>query len=324
MKRWGVIAGLAVLWLIVGVIIVAAGFRIAADWRETAEASALAPPSGQYVATGAGSVFLQQAGPADGIPVVLFHGTAAWSELWRGTMTALGAAGYRAIALDIPPFGFSERPGPYTREVQAERVRDALNGLGIKQAIIVGHSFGAGPATETVMRYGDRVRGFVLVDAALGLDDDPMKSSPAPAIFRSPWLREALISLTVTNPLATRFLLSTLIAKKERAALYVDVLQKPMTLRNTTPDMGIWLAYFTGDDRFAFSADRKRYAAIAVKTAILWGDKDTITPLRQGEDLRALIPGATLTVLPGLGHIPQIEEPDTFHRALVARLDEMK
>jgi pimeloyl-ACP methyl ester carboxylesterase len=324
MRRWAVIAGLTLLWLTVGLIVIAAGFRIAADWRETADAATLAPSTGKHVATRAGRVFLQEAGPADGIPVVLFHGTAAWSELWRGTMTALAAAGYRAIALDIPPFGFSERHGLYTRETQAERVHDVLDSLNIKQAIIVGHSFGAGPATETVMRHGDRVRGFVLVDAALGLDDDPMKPSPPPAVFRSAWLREALISLTVTNPLATRFLLSTLIAKKERAALYVDVLQKPMTLRNTTPDMGIWLAYFTGDDRFAFSADRKRYGAIAVKTAILWGDMDTVTPLRQGEGLRALIPGATLTVLGGLGHIPQIEEPETFYRALVARLDEMK
>jgi pimeloyl-ACP methyl ester carboxylesterase len=322
MRRWAVIASLTLLWLAVGLIVIAAGFRVAADWRETADVATLAPSSGKHVATRSGRVFLQEAGPADGIPVVLFHGTAAWSELWRGTMTALGAAGYRAIALDIPPFGFSDRPGIYTRTSHAERVSDVLDALAVKQAIIVGHSFGAGAATETVMRFGDRVRGLVLVDAALGLDDSPQTKPPA--ITQTGWVREALLAMTATNPMLTRYLLSTLIAKKERAAHYVDVLQKPMTLRNTTPDLGVWLLYFLGHDGAALSADRKSYAAITAKTAILWGDMDTVTPLSQGEELRRLIPGATLTVLRGLGHIPQIEEPETFHRALIARLDEMK
>ncbi len=59
-------------------------------------------------------------------------------------------------------------------------------------------------------------------------------------------------------------------------------------------------------------------------TAIIWGDKDTVTPLGQAEDLHSLIPAATFTLLPGLGRIPQIEDPDAFNRALVAQLIAMK
>jgi pimeloyl-ACP methyl ester carboxylesterase len=105
---------------------------------------------------------------------VLFHGTAAWSELWRRTITALTASGFRVIAFDLPPFGFSDHPGTYTRAAQATRINDALNQLNIGPVIIVGHSFGAGAATEFAMRYPERTRGLVLVDAALGL------SSPQP------------------------------------------------------------------------------------------------------------------------------------------------
>ena len=76
--------------------------------------------------TRSGGVFVQEKGPADGIPVVLFHGTAAWSELWRRTSDALAAAGFRVIALDLPPFGFSDRPGSYTRQDQAARINDVL------------------------------------------------------------------------------------------------------------------------------------------------------------------------------------------------------
>jgi pimeloyl-ACP methyl ester carboxylesterase len=98
------------------------------------------------VPTGSGGVFVQEKGPANGVPVVLFHGTAAWSELWRRTTDRLASAGFRVIALDLPPFGFSDRPGSYTRQDQAARVSDVLRQMQIGPVIIVGHSFGAGAA----------------------------------------------------------------------------------------------------------------------------------------------------------------------------------
>ena len=168
---------------------------------------------------------MQEKGPADGIPVVLFHGTAAWSELWRHTSDALAAAGFHVIALDLPPFGFSDRPGSYTRQDQAARVSDVLDALKARAAIIVGHSFGAGAATELAMRYPDRARALVLVDAALGLTAAP---SAAPWVIQPQWIREILVSLTITNPVATQMLLKSLIAKKERALPeYVAILQRP-------------------------------------------------------------------------------------------------
>src|SRR5262249_5746267 len=186
-------------------------------------------------------------GPRDGIPVVLFHGTAAWSELWRATMTALAGDGYRVIALDIPPFGFSDRPGTYTRADQDARVRDVLAALALPPALIVGHAFGSGPAVETVLRAPERVRGVVLIDAELGLAAQEPGSPPA--LLRYGPVRDTLVSLTVTNPLMTRTLLATLIEKKERAALYVDLLQRPMVIRDTTHALGLWRLYFLGDDR---------------------------------------------------------------------------
>src|SRR5712675_1804042 len=138
------------LTVLVAIILVGAGaFRAAAALRENVQAADLAPASGKFVPTRSGRVFIQEAGPRDGVPVVLFHGTAAWSELWRTTMTALSGAGYRVIALDIPPFGFSDRPGTYTRRDQAMRVRDIVDALNLPPAISVGHSFGAGAAVET-------------------------------------------------------------------------------------------------------------------------------------------------------------------------------
>ena len=310
------------LILILAIVLVITAFRLAASIRETGVRAELAPRTGQLVPTRSGGVFVQQKGPADGIPVVLFHGTAAWSELWRQTSDALASAGFHVIALDLPPFGFSDRPGTYTRQDQAGRISDVLLALKAPPAIIVGHSFGAGAATELAMRYPDRARGLVLVDAALGLMNAP---SDAPWVIQPRWIREILVSLTITNPVATQMLLKSMIAKKERALPeYAAILQWPLTQRDSTSDIADWLYYFLGSDPDAASADRTAYAKLEIPAAILWGDKDTITPIEQALDLRTLLPPQTgLTLLPGLGHIPQIEDPGLFNDALLKTLEKL-
>ena len=156
---------------------------------------------------------------------MLFHGTAAWSELWWRTSDALAAAGFHVIALDLPPFGFRTGPAATHGATRPRASTTCCGALKTPPAIIVGHSFGAGAATELVMRYPDRARALVLVDAALGLTAAP---SDPPAMLQPKWVREILVSLTITNPLATKSLLQSLIAKKERALPeYVEILQRP-------------------------------------------------------------------------------------------------
>jgi pimeloyl-ACP methyl ester carboxylesterase len=308
----------ALLVLLLSAVAVIAAFRLAAALRETGARSELAPSTGHLVSTSSGSMFVQEKGPANGVPVILFHGTAAWSELWRRSIDALASAGFRVIALDLPPFGFSDRPGSHARRDQAARVNDVLGQLPAAPAIIVGHSFGAGAATEFVMRYPERARALVMVDAALGLTE---AASDPPLLLQPQWIREVLVSLTITNPLATKTLLKSLIEKKERGlAEYVEILQRPTTLRGSTPDIADWLYYFVGADRTAESADRAAYARVKLPAAILWGDKDSVTPVAQARDLQTLLPQAELTLLPGLGHIPQIEDPDAFNDALLKAL----
>jgi pimeloyl-ACP methyl ester carboxylesterase len=311
----------ALLVLLLLVVVVIAAFRLAAAVRETGMRAELAPSSGHLVPTSSGGVFVQEKGPADGVAVVLFHGSVAWSEFWRRTIDTLAAAGFHVIALDLPPFGFSDRPGNYTRSDQAARVNDVLRNLRIDRAIVVGHSFGSGAATEFVMRYPQSARGLVLIDPALGLMSPP---SDLPLLLRPKWIREILVSLTLTNPLATKPLLQSMIAKKERAIPeYIEILWRPWVLRDSTPDFADWAQGFLGSENNALSSDRGSYQRVKIPVALLWGNEDTVTPLEQARDLQTLLPQATLTVLPGLGHIPQIEDPGAFHDALLKALGKL-
>jgi len=68
-------------------------------------------------------------------------------------------------------------------------------------------------------------------------------------------------------------------------------------------------------------ARSKEWAQLELPVRLIWGDKDHVTPLAQGNVLAGLIKGATLTVLPDTGHIPQIEAPIRFQRALIDALN---
>jgi pimeloyl-ACP methyl ester carboxylesterase len=320
MMRWIRFTALVLIVLIVCVVAGLAALRLAAHLRETETASAAAPADGKFVESGHGRMFVMDPGVADGVPVVLFHGTAAWSKLWWRTTTALKTDGYRPIVPDLPPFGYSERREGYTRREQAARIDGMLTTLGAGRAIVVGHSFGAGAALEYVLQHPDRVIGLVLVDAALGLAQTP---SDAPAVLNYAPVRELLVSATATDPLATRFLLSRLIYRQEAASdQTLDILKAPMRVAGTTSHIADWLLYFAGSDRAALSTSRNEVSRIKVPVAMIWGDRDDVTPLAQANDLQSLIPSASLRVMKDVGHIPQIEDPDAFDAVLLAAIRE--
>jgi pimeloyl-ACP methyl ester carboxylesterase len=181
-----------------------------------------------------------------------------------------------------------------------------VTALGADRAVIVGHSFGAGAALEYVLRHPERAIGLVLVDAALGLTQAP---SGAPAILDYRPARELLVSATATNLLATW--------KEPASGETLDILKAPMCVAGTTSPIADWLLYFTGSDGSALSALRDALSVVKVPVAMIWGDRDDITPLAQADDLGSLIPSASLKVMKGVGHIPQIKDPDAFKAVLI-------
>lgn len=305
------------------------GFWTSAWLREAQTAEQLAPKTGRFVATPSGRIFVQEAGPSDGPPLLLVHGMAAWSELWRPSLTRLGQLGYRVIAIDLPPFGFSDRGGEggNTRAALAGRIRDLIEALKLPRVTIVAHSIGSAPVVETAMRHPERIGGLVLICGALGLVEEnarPTEPGWFDWFLETPLLRDPIVASTLTNPLATKALFQRLVARPEAIDdRTVAILQTPMRLRDGTPAFGRWLRDLLAGDPEAFSTHRSNYGRVAVPTRLIWGDRDTITPLAQGQELERLIPGAKLTVLPGLGHVPQVEDGAAFRPALEAALSEV-
>ena len=300
-------------------------FRVAATRREVAAPSAGAPTTGGLVGTGDVAMYVQQAGPASGPVVLLVHGTGAWSEIWRPTLDTLAAAGYHALAVDMPPFGYSERPvsADYGDSAQARRILGVLTTLGLEHVTLVGHSFGARPAMEAFFLDPERFSRLVLVDAALGLDTTTRAKAglPVRVALAAPLVRNALVSATLTNPRFTARLLRGLVSDSAAVTpARVAMLQRPMSQERTTATYGEWLRHFMLVDEHTLATDRERYRTIRVPSLVIWGSADAVTPVAQGRDIAQLIPGATWMELPNVGHIPAIEAPDRFNASLVAWL----
>ena len=244
----------------------------------------------------------------------------------------LAAQGFHTIALDIPPFGFSEKPtdGSFSTQSQAQRIIKVFDTLQLKQVILVGHSVGGRPTVEVALSAPDRIRALVLVDVALGFGSDGQFEENNPSFltrtFHSlPPVRNAVLSATATNPLMTKKLLSTFVADPN--VLIPDLLsvyQRPFVVKDSTNRLGEWLKVLSVDKDTSSSSKLSNLSSLAMTTLLIWGDKDSVTPLWQGEKLKQTIPNSTLKVLNGLGHIPQIEGPDQFNNSLLLFLDRVR
>ncbi len=311
-------------------------FLLAAFWalakaRETQILPLAAPAWGREIATPHGRMFVQLRGPEHGYPIVLVPGAGAWSGFWADVAEALAARGYRVAAIDLPPFGYSERRPDigYSRRMQSERLVATIGALGFKRPIVVGHSYGAGAVVETALRRAESLGGAVLVCAALDLaPDDTLHPLPPAALewlLAQAWLLEPAVAATATNPLLTRRLLRAMLYRKAAADdKQIGILQQPLTLADSSRAFSAWLRHVVLPERDAMSADPRNYANIRLPFALVWGARDPITPLEQGERLARLIPGARLTTLDDVGHIPHIEDRIALLGALAREIERIQ
>ena len=304
-------------------------FSIQANLRETKTRQEAAPSTGRFAQAGDVELFIQEMGPAEGQVILFIHGTAAWSGLWRETMIPLAEAGYRCIAIDIPPFGYSERPSTpsYGNADQAGRIAAMLDTLGIERAILLGHSFGGGATLETALMIPDRIEALVLADVGglnLNLQPAPKNQNPSAIemFLGTPFVRNPVLATTATNPLFTKTLISAMILDPADATdEKIKILQEPLVLQGATNTLGDWLKAVLGPQEISLTSDPANYQRLTMPTLIIWGDSDTVIPLKEGEYLQSILPDAELVLMEGVNHIPHVEDQERFIEIVLGFLD---
>jgi len=238
--------------------------------------------------------------------IVFLHGMLSSSASWGKVLPAAGEKRH-AIAVDLPGFGYSDRPWPYDYTVggQSAHLLRFLDVRGIDHAVLVGNSLGGAVALLTAATRPDRVRALVLVDSA----------SPA---ARIPWTIRAL-----RTPVVGEIEMELLIKPLQEFGLRERIFANP---KSVTPELveREWRPITVpGTRRAALAAIRSNvrgyeglWQKFQVQTLVIWGLEDRLMPVAEGHRLANAIPGARLVVLPGAGHMPQEEQPEAFSRAL--------
>lgn len=236
-----------------------------------------------------------------GEPLLLLHGgwggaQLHWSRVWDRL-----AGHFRVIAPDLPGLGWLEEPPCRSVSDYVTWLVALLDALGVERVLCVGNSFGATLAWSFAGRVPERCGGLVLVDGF------PMPRTPAPLL----WLGRRPRGEALLRRLFLR--LSYTPHALERA--FADVRNVPPELRrNLTEHAHELVAHFTPIIVAGDGPPPPKQVPL-----LLWGAQDRLreSTLHVARRVHASLPGSTLRVIPGAGHFPQLEAPDTFVEALL-------
>lgn len=238
-----------------------------------------------------------ESGPEQGAPIVLLHG-------WGCNHSTLASIRKRlegkmhVYSFDLPGFGKSpEPPGVWGVEDYTRFTEQAIESLGIKNPILLGHSFGG--RISILMSSRQEVNKVVLVDAAGVKPRHPLR-----------WYIKVY-----TYKAAKR--LYPLIFGKEQAARKIEQARArrgSSDYNNASPRMRAILSKCVGEDLCAVMP------RIKSPTLLIWGENDTATPLADAKKMERLIPDAGLVSFPGCGHYSFLDNPGGFHAVLASFL----
>lgn len=256
-------------------------------------------------------VHYQEAGDENAPAMILIHGFISSTMVWNEVFLPLAKAGFRVIALDLPGYGYSEKPrdGAYTIEAQARVVAGLMDRLEVKQAIVVGASYGGAIAATVALDFPERVNRLILVGAVT--NDDATKYLLL-RIARTPLLGDVLTPL---------FLGSRWVMRRRMARVYRR-LGRPFDERKLAARHHVLAvadahrAVIRSARRW--NADRIQQNAKLIRqpTLIVWGDHDQEIPIANGYRLRDEIHGARMIVFRNCGHLPPQEYPHQFVQAV--------
>jgi len=106
--------------------------------------------------------YLEEGG---GAPAILLHGSSLGSsaDVFRRNLKALGAAGIRAIAVDLPGFGKSDPAEDLSGAARNAFILKFMDALGLQRATLIGHSSSGGPAVNIALKHPDRVSHVIVL-----------------------------------------------------------------------------------------------------------------------------------------------------------------
>ncbi|MFI6349458.1 alpha/beta fold hydrolase [Streptomyces sp. NPDC050560] len=295
----------------------------------------------------------------EGPAVVLLHGFPELAYSWRHQLTALAAAGYRAIAPDIRGHGRTDAPAEveaYGMRTMMADITGLMDALEVAEAVVAGHDQGALLAWALAEAHPERVRAI----AALGVPYHPRPPMPLTralaahrqgtfnvvTYFQQPHIPERELEADVRDTLLRVFaaqsgdadpdLVPTWLTGTPEGAGFLDVLPKPDRLPYWLSEAD--LSHYTAEyGRTGFTGTLNRYRSVDADwsdvpelgtgtltqpAVYITGDMDSAYRLGTLEPMKArLTELRAIVILPGCGHWTQQERPHEVNDQLIAFLN---
>jgi pimeloyl-ACP methyl ester carboxylesterase len=236
--------------------------------------------------------------------VVLLHGFALNLREWDDQMKALSPH-YRVIAYDRRGFGKSNGfPDP---SAEPDDLRELLDSLGVRSAVLVGHSAGAGVALRFALAFGDRVDGLVLYPGP------PLPGFPIPPSAPHPMAR--------VQPIAQRYGMDSV----WKFVASLPMFWNPPNRPDIEERIRAMLATYDGRDLLQGRNPSGRYPpptfekvkGLRTPTLFIGGEREWPHALLVADSMARWMPSARSVVIPGGAHGVHLAEPERFNAALV-------
>lgn len=282
-------------------------------WRAStreALAEAMFPPSGQFITVDGKKIHYEIKG--SGPDLVLIHGASGSLRDFTYALRDRLAQNYRVIAVDRPGLGHSDPIPDMSLVGQARAIKSAVASLGMTHPIVLGQSYGGSVALAWALEGGPKA--LVLVSAP---------SLPWPGKLDL-WYRLTSTALgrALVIPLASAFVPQSYVIAATRSVFTPDPVPEgyeawigtPLTLRRATLTANMTQVNAL---RAELVTMEPRYTTLTLPVELIHGDADTIVPLTiHSLPLSKLLPNATLTVIPGAGHMPHHSHPEVVISAI--------
>ena len=265
------------------------------------------------------SVFYFEAGDPTQPAIIMIHGLGDEADTWRHQIESL-AKDHHVIAMDLPGFGRSDHiDRAYTPDLMKQSILELMDVLGLEKAILMGSSLGGILSQGIAVEHPERLTGLVLVDGALFQPDRMADRSLK--LMQIPLIGEAIYTQLRKDPDAAydslRIVYHDLdsLPQADREFLYTRVNHRVWsngqrrayfsTLRHLTP----WVRKSQKDLP-------KQLGKLEIPTLIIRGELDGLFSAENAAAIQALQLDVEIVNIPGMGHLPQLEDPETFFDSL--------
>lgn len=247
-----------------------------------------------------------------GPTLLLIHGFPLNSSLWEPQLEDLSDTA-RMLAPDLRGFGLSgSGDEPYSMALMADDCMGLLDALGVQEPVVVcGLSMGGYIAFEFYRRFSDWVSGMILVSTRAEADTPEGKKGRDQMAEQAREDGPEIIAQTM---------LPKLLAPEtyERDEDLVGFVRDMMESSSVDGIAGALMAMKERPD------STETLGEIDVPTLIIHGDDDQIVPLEAAEKMRDAIPEAELVLIPGAGHLPNLEQAEAFNEVVWDFLETLK